>query len=63
MTRIQGIAVSDLIRRGWTVTKTRRNHWKLVHRNGSIVFASFTPGDHRSAQNFEHDLRKAERRK
>ena len=48
--------------RGWIVTRTGGDHFKLVHPpTGSVVFTGSTPSCRRGLLNFEADLRRAER--
>jgi len=56
--------VRQFIRRakkdGWNIIKTLNGHFKLTKPGSDIVFASGTPGDHRSLRNAEQDMRRAE---
>ena len=48
-----------LIRQGFTVTKTRRGHYRVEHPDmDGPVFMPCTPSDHRSMKNFQAQLRR-----
>lgn len=49
-------------RRGWSVVKTKRSHWRLQHVSGAIVIAASTPSCAATLRNVLADLRRVERR-
>lgn len=51
--------VAELRRQGWTVEKTKANHWKAEspHGKGTCFFSS-TPGEGRSIQNTRAQLKR-----
>jgi hypothetical protein len=49
--------------RGWVITRTGGDHWKLQHPpTGAVIFTGSTPSCPRALRNTEADLRRAERR-
>lgn len=40
-----------LERQGWAVSRTKRDHYRFVSPDGTIVYAPGTPSDHRSIHN------------
>lgn len=47
---------------GWTISRTRKGHVRLVHPVAGIVIASATPGDRRASANSIAMLKRALRR-
>lgn len=45
----------------WDADITRNGHVKLTHPDGTIVFTSFSPSDHRAQKNLRSMLRRKER--
>ena len=42
---------------GWRVSRTNKNHYKLIAPNGKVIFTSSTPSDNRAINNIKRDLR------
>jgi predicted RNA binding protein YcfA (HicA-like mRNA interferase family) len=53
--------IRQLVKKGWTVTRTKSGHIKLVHPKGGIVISSSTSSDWRSDRAFERDIRRTEK--
>lgn len=53
--------LSDAEKRGWTWTKTKAGHIRLVHPCGAISFMASTPSENRALTNAESILRRLER--
>jgi predicted RNA binding protein YcfA (HicA-like mRNA interferase family) len=49
-------------RAGWVATLTRKNHVRLRHPTGIVIYASGTPSCQRAAANMLADLARALRR-
>lgn len=45
-------------RAGWSISKKRSGHLKLVSPNGDVVFTASTPSDWRGTMNLAAQLRK-----
>lgn len=44
-------------RAGWTVSRTRNDHYRWIHpQGGKPYFSSSTPSDSRAIRNIRHDL-------
>lgn len=52
---------AELKKAGWTITRTKSGHYKLVHPNGGVVIAPFSPKSWSSTRNVEADIARVER--
>ena len=50
--------ITYLKRTGWSVTKTRRGHYKCTSPRGFNLFMGSTPSDHRAARNVAARIRR-----
>lgn len=54
--------LNDLIKQaqkqGWSIDRTKNNHYKWLSPLGRFFFSSGTPSDHRALKNIQRDLRK-----
>jgi hypothetical protein len=50
--------IREAVNQGWTVTKTKGEHFKWVSPLGVVVFSSQTPSDRRAIMNLKQDLKK-----
>ena len=53
--------VRDAVKRGWTAEWTGKNHIRLTHPSGAIVFCAGTPHTAVAARKTESRLRRVER--
>ena len=54
--------LADARRRGWVVTRTGGQHWRLRHdATGALLFTGSTPSCPRALSNLAANLRRAER--
>lgn len=51
----------EIQHRGWTVTKTRRNHFRLSHPCGALLFTGGTPSCVHAVANIRAAVRRAEK--
>lgn len=50
----------EMERSGWTVQRTRSDHYKLIHPSGEFVFMASTPSCHRWEKNVRARIRRIE---
>lgn len=43
---------------GWTWSITNGGHVRWTHASGAIVFAAYSPSDHRAVRNLKSQLRR-----
>lgn len=48
----------ELRNQGWSLEKTKNNHWKITNPAGRSCFTGSTPGDKRAVRNLMADLRR-----
>ena len=53
--------LDDARRRGWSVDRTRSDHWRLRHPSGAIVDSGSTPSCPRAVRNAAAAIRRVER--